>query len=104
MSTVWIYWAMHAEALNVFVLFCVGVKEHEPTEPRAAEVADNTTRQQRYASGQYFFEYLVVVSLKKAKDRNSYEPQITYQFPKVSVIVNSEGNVCRVRHAQGKHC
>uniref|UniRef100_A0A3Q3X739 UDENN domain-containing protein n=1 Tax=Mola mola TaxID=94237 RepID=A0A3Q3X739_MOLML len=32
--------------------------------------------------GQYFFEYLVVVSLKKAKDSSNYEPQITYQFPK----------------------
>uniref|UniRef100_A0A3B4Y2U6 DENN/MADD domain containing 2Da n=1 Tax=Seriola lalandi dorsalis TaxID=1841481 RepID=A0A3B4Y2U6_SERLL len=32
--------------------------------------------------GQYFFEYLVVVSLKKTRDGSSYEPQITYQFPK----------------------
>lgn len=46
-------------------------------------MADNASRQPRYLSGQYFFEYLVVVSLK-AKDGSSYEPQITYQFPKVS--------------------
>ncbi|KAI3357467.1 hypothetical protein L3Q82_015507, partial [Scortum barcoo] len=32
-------------------------------------------------AGQYFFEYLVVVSLKKTKD-GSYEPRISYQFPK----------------------
>uniref|UniRef100_A0A671VR25 DENN/MADD domain containing 2Da n=1 Tax=Sparus aurata TaxID=8175 RepID=A0A671VR25_SPAAU len=45
-------------------------------------VANETSRQHRYVSGQYFFEYLVVVSLKKAKGSSSYEPQITYQFPK----------------------
>lgn len=50
-----------------------------PPEP------DNA-RQPRYASGQYFFEYLVVVSLKKTKDGNNYEPQITYQFPKRDVM------------------
>ncbi|KAA8591210.1 hypothetical protein FQN60_002153, partial [Etheostoma spectabile] len=44
--------------------------------------ADGGSRQHRYASGQYFFEYLVVVSLKKTRDGSSYEPQITYQFPK----------------------
>ncbi|KAM7032593.1 DENN domain-containing protein 2D isoform 1-T1 [Acridotheres tristis] len=32
-------------------------------------------------SGQFFFEYLVVVSLKKMADGH-YEPKITYQFPK----------------------
>ncbi|XP_071203177.1 DENN domain-containing protein 2D-like isoform X5 [Salvelinus alpinus] len=42
---------------------------------------DTTAREQRYMSGQYFFEYLVVVSLKKSKE-GAYEPQITYQFPK----------------------
>ncbi|XP_041802439.1 DENN domain-containing protein 2D-like isoform X2 [Chelmon rostratus] len=54
----------------------------EPIEPPGPVVEDNTSRQRRYVSGQYFFEYLVVVSLKKAKDSSSYEPQITYQFPK----------------------
>ncbi|KAM9342712.1 DENN/MADD domain containing 2Da [Pholidichthys leucotaenia] len=58
------------------------VKDPEPTEPLATVGADDTSRQQRYASGQYFFEYLVVVSLKKTSDGKSYEPQITYQFPK----------------------
>lgn len=58
------------------------VKDPEPTEPLGPVVADNTSRQLRYFSGQYFFEYLVVVSLKKTKDGSSYEPQISYQFPK----------------------
>lgn len=58
------------------------VKDPEPTEPLGPVVADNTSRQLRYVSGQYFFEYLVVVSLKKTKDGSSYEPQISYQFPK----------------------
>lgn len=44
----------------------------------------DASMQHRYVSGQYFFEYLVVVSLKKTKDGSNYEPQITYQFPKVS--------------------
>ncbi|KAF1655900.1 DENN domain-containing protein 2D, partial [Eudyptes chrysocome] len=34
-----------------------------------------------YSAGQFFFEYLVVVSLKKMSDGH-YEPKITYQFPK----------------------
>lgn len=68
----------------------IGVKEPDLTEPPGLEAAENTTRQHRYASGQYFFEYLVVVSLKKAKDSNTYEPQITYQFPKVSMIVKAK--------------
>ncbi|XP_029362016.1 DENN/MADD domain containing 2Da isoform X3 [Echeneis naucrates] len=59
-----------------------GVQDLEPTESPGPAVVDNTTRQQRYASGQYFFEYLVVVSLKRTNDGSSYEPQITYQFPK----------------------
>ncbi|XP_073326253.1 DENN/MADD domain containing 2Da isoform X2 [Pagrus major] len=58
------------------------VKDTEPTEPLGPMVANETSRQHRYVSGQYFFEYLVVVSLKKAKGSSSYEPQITYQFPK----------------------
>lgn len=70
---------------NVFWHFCVEVKDQEPTEPPGLMGADNSSRQHRYASGQYFFEYLVVVSLKKTKDGSSYEPQITYQFPKVSL-------------------
>ncbi|KAI1893150.1 hypothetical protein AGOR_G00140950 [Albula goreensis] len=58
-----------------------GAREKAP--PSLADPAPVNTppREQRYASGQFFFEYLVVVSLKKAKD-GSYEPQITYQFPK----------------------
>ncbi|XP_036960307.1 DENN/MADD domain containing 2Da isoform X1 [Acanthopagrus latus] len=58
------------------------VKDAEPTEPQGPVEANETSRQHRYVSGQYFFEYLVVVSLKKAKGSSSYEPQITYQFPK----------------------
>lgn len=30
------------------------------------------------------FEYFVVVSLKKKPTKNSYTPEVTYQFPKVS--------------------
>ncbi|MGH0188520.1 UNVERIFIED_CONTAM: hypothetical protein FKN15_030238, partial [Acipenser sinensis] len=42
--------------------------------------AEMEQRETRYSSGQFFFEYLVVVTVKKKGE--SYEPQITYQFPK----------------------
>ncbi|XP_032157465.1 DENN domain-containing protein 2D isoform X3 [Mustela erminea] len=35
-----------------------------------------------FAGGQHFFEYLLVVSLKKKSPGPDYEPTITYQFPK----------------------
>ncbi|XP_003479048.2 DENN domain-containing protein 2D isoform X1 [Cavia porcellus] len=35
-----------------------------------------------FAGGPHFFEYLVVVSLKKKRSGDDYEPTITYQFPK----------------------
>lgn len=34
------------------------------------------------SGGQHFFEYLLVVSLKKNPSGTKYEPKITYQFPK----------------------
>lgn len=58
------------------------VQDPESTEPLGPAPEDSASRQQRFVSGQYFFEYLVVVSLKKTKDSSSYEPQISYQFPK----------------------
>ena len=36
-----------------------------------------------FAGGQHFLEYLLVVSLKKKRLGDDYEPTITYQFPKV---------------------
>ncbi|XP_053280027.1 DENN domain-containing protein 2D isoform X1 [Pleuronectes platessa] len=65
-------------------------KDQEPAEPLGQAVEPNTSRQQRYLSGQYFFEYLVVVSLKKNKDGSNYEPQITYQFPKRDGMARSQ--------------
>ncbi|KAJ8016447.1 hypothetical protein DPEC_G00007300 [Dallia pectoralis] len=58
-----------------------GMKEPALIESLEPAQVESTAREQRYMSGQYFFEYLVVVSLKKSKD-GGYEPQITYQFPK----------------------
>lgn len=46
-------------------------------------------REARYSSGQFFFEYLVVVSLKKGRSA-AYEPQITYQFPKKDGMVRCQ--------------
>ncbi|XP_029428745.1 DENN domain-containing protein 2D isoform X2 [Rhinatrema bivittatum] len=56
----------------------VPVKEgNAQPEGRRAEVATLG-----YSGGHLFFEYLVVVSLRKQKAGAAYEPQITYQFPK----------------------
>uniref|UniRef100_A0A8C4RPN6 DENN/MADD domain containing 2Db n=1 Tax=Erpetoichthys calabaricus TaxID=27687 RepID=A0A8C4RPN6_ERPCA len=55
-------------------------KERQPQNLEAKN-QEMEQRESRYASGQFFFEYLVVVSLKKTK-ANSYEPQVIYQFPK----------------------
>ncbi|XP_064161993.1 DENN domain-containing protein 2D-like isoform X1 [Anguilla rostrata] len=57
----------------------------DPTPPQGASPGPSparTSAQERcHASEQFFFEYLVVVSLKR-KTEGGYEPQITYQFPK----------------------
>lgn len=48
------------------------------------------------------FEYFVVVSLKKKPTKNSYTPEVTYQFPKVSSAArhHSEGAVDLQRQAK----
>lgn len=57
----------------------------EPDLPASTELSsvEEKAKEQRYACGQFFFEYLVVVRPKKTKD-GIYEPQIIYQFPKVT--------------------
>lgn len=57
----------------------------EPDLPASTELSpvEEKAKEQRYASGQFFFEYLVVVRPKKTID-GIYEPQIIYQFPKVT--------------------
>uniref|UniRef100_A0A672JLB2 UDENN domain-containing protein n=1 Tax=Salarias fasciatus TaxID=181472 RepID=A0A672JLB2_SALFA len=67
---------------SLTVLCCCCSLKADPSNLPGPADPDSTARQPRYASGQYFFEYLVVVSLKKTSDGSSYEPQITYQFPK----------------------
>ncbi|XP_012690467.1 DENN domain-containing protein 2D isoform X2 [Clupea harengus] len=58
------------------------LKEEEPADTATdLPSSDSRGKEQRYSSAQFFFEYLVVVSLKKTKE-GAYEPQITYQFPK----------------------
>ncbi|CAL8278907.1 unnamed protein product [Boreogadus saida] len=51
-----------------------------PESPVEAGPAEPPEREPRVIRGQYFFEYLVVVSL--VKSGGGYEPQISYQFPK----------------------
>ncbi|XP_051764203.1 DENN/MADD domain containing 2Db [Ctenopharyngodon idella] len=41
---------------------------------------------ERSHMGQLFFEYLLVVSLRKRRNEDTYEPHITYQFPKREVM------------------
>ncbi|KAG1972026.1 DENN/MADD domain containing 2Da isoform X1 [Pimephales promelas] len=60
----------------------------EPDLPASTELStvEEKAKEQRYASGQFFFEYLVVVRPKKTTD-GIYEPQIIYQFPKKDGMV-----------------
>ncbi|XP_012880056.1 PREDICTED: DENN domain-containing protein 2D [Dipodomys ordii] len=56
-------------------------------QDNAGEATKETERTQdhslsSFAGGQHFFEYLLVVSLKKKHSGDDYEPTITYQFPK----------------------
>lgn len=44
-----------------------------------------------FAGGQHFFEYLLVVSLKKKHSGEDYEPTIIYQFPKVRIEGRGNG-------------
>uniref|UniRef100_H0X3H0 DENN domain containing 2D n=1 Tax=Otolemur garnettii TaxID=30611 RepID=H0X3H0_OTOGA len=58
-----------------------------PPQDNAGEAIKEPERAQEgsllsFAGGQHFFEYLLVVSLKKKRLGNDYEPTITYQFPK----------------------
>ncbi|KAM6979681.1 DENN/MADD domain containing 2Db [Aplochiton taeniatus] len=59
-----------------------GDKEATQTGPLAPAV--HSAQNQELQSGQFFFEYLVVVSLRRNRQDGSYEPQITYQFPKLA--------------------
>ncbi|KAM4796080.1 DENN domain-containing protein 2D [Rhinophrynus dorsalis] len=57
-------------------------KESSQGTPASEDVgAQNDRRPSVLSGGQCFFEYLVVVSLKK-NPKGDYAPQITYQFPK----------------------
>ncbi|XP_063072030.1 DENN/MADD domain containing 2Db [Engraulis encrasicolus] len=66
--------------------------EREPSSPKTGHQSPGSSRlqDQSSASGQFFFEYLVVVSLKKRRDQEGYEPQITYQFPKRDAMGQSQ--------------
>ncbi|XP_015198009.1 DENN/MADD domain containing 2Db isoform X3 [Lepisosteus oculatus] len=73
---------------TLFSSFRGKLTKEKPGKDQAPPVAsDEITRsgteprEPRYASGQFFFEYLVVVTLQKKND-GGYEPQIIYQFPK----------------------
>ncbi|XP_069797360.1 DENN domain-containing protein 2D-like isoform X4 [Narcine bancroftii] len=57
-------------------------------ERSVSEKEGRTDKDSSRYSGQFFFEYLVVVALKKSGD--VYEPQITYQFPKRENLMRSQ--------------
>ncbi|XP_043103162.1 DENN/MADD domain containing 2Da isoform X1 [Puntigrus tetrazona] len=61
-------------------------KEQDLPATTELSPVEEKAKEQRYASGQFFFEYLVVVRPKKTKD-GIYEPQIIYQFPKKDGMV-----------------
>ncbi|XP_014801776.1 PREDICTED: DENN domain-containing protein 2D-like [Calidris pugnax] len=57
-----------------------GKKENNPSRVPQGKAGERSSV--LYSAGQFFFEYLVVVSLKPVTD-GRYEPKISYQFPKV---------------------
>lgn len=59
-----------------------GASAAENTPPRAPQGKAGERSSAFCSAGQFFFEYLVVVSLRRTPDGH-YEPKITYQFPKV---------------------
>ncbi|XP_050961273.1 DENN/MADD domain containing 2Db [Labeo rohita] len=52
----------------------------------ASPAAAPPAGRERSHMGQLFFEYLLVVSLRKKRNEEGYEPHITYQFPKREVM------------------
>lgn len=67
--------------MNVLCVF-LGAPKEPDLQSTALSPVEEKSKEQRYASGQFFFEYLVVVTPKLTKEK-TYEPQIIYQFPKV---------------------
>ncbi|RXN05651.1 DENN domain-containing 2D-like protein [Labeo rohita] len=67
----------------VFVYLCV-CSERSSSDPGvyASPAAAPPAGRERSHMGQLFFEYLLVVSLRKKRNEEGYEPHITYQFPK----------------------
>lgn len=64
---------------------CCAAAERSASDPGALQTPAATPPPGRERShmGQLFFEYLLVVSLRKRRNEDGYEPHITYQFPKV---------------------
>uniref|UniRef100_A0A674C9Q9 DENN/MADD domain containing 2Db n=1 Tax=Salmo trutta TaxID=8032 RepID=A0A674C9Q9_SALTR len=60
----------------------------DSTLPRPTAPAQVVTSAQNQSH--LFFEYLVVVSLRKKRGEGTYEPQITYQFPKLANMRRSQ--------------
>uniref|UniRef100_A0A8C7UC37 DENN/MADD domain containing 2Db n=1 Tax=Oncorhynchus mykiss TaxID=8022 RepID=A0A8C7UC37_ONCMY len=62
--------------------------DRDSTLPRPTAPALVVTSAQNQSH--LFFEYLVVVSLRKKRGEGTYEPQITYQFPKLANMRRSQ--------------
>lgn len=71
------------------VLVSGSLQEREAVkEPERAQEISLPT----FAGGQHFFEYLLVVSLKRKSSGDDYEPIIIYQFPKVRAEGEGRGS------------
>lgn len=68
--------------MNLICVIIGASKEPDLLVSTELSPVEEKSKEQRYASGQFFFEYLVVVTPKLTKE-GTYEPQIIYQFPKV---------------------
>ncbi|XP_052395062.1 DENN domain-containing protein 2D-like [Carassius gibelio] len=61
-------------------------KRRSSSDPGVSPVPGAAAPAGRRHTGQLFFEYLLVVSLRKRRNEEGYEPHITYQFPKREVM------------------
>ncbi len=68
--------------VRVCVCVCV-CSERTSSDPGVYPAAAPPAGRERSHMGQLFFEYLLVVSLRKKRNEDGYEPHITYQFPRV---------------------
>ncbi len=82
-------WCVFQKSLSLNVMCVCVCSERSSSDPGGYPVAAPPAGRERSHMGQLFFEYLLVVSLRKKRNEEGYEPHITYQFPKVRPLTHT---------------